>query len=272
MTASEPADLVRLSGRWRDALASWAIPDEILAQAPASPWAHPPALFRAGADDSPPDTASFALAREALGGGGTVLDVGCGGGRSSLPLGPAVTAVTGVDEQQAMLDQFAEAARDRAIPCSTVLGRWPDVAASVPAADVVVCHHVAYNVGDIVPFLDELTRHARRRVVLELTARHPLSALNPLWERFWGLARPTEPTADLLVEVVRAMGHEPTTATGVRVPRRNRDLDRESLVAFVRQRLCLPAARDPEIDDALGEHPELSVDAFVTVAWTGTAG
>jgi SAM-dependent methyltransferase len=259
-----------LAARWRDALAAWAIPDEILAAAPASPWIHPPKLFRMGettADGAMPDTPSFAQAASALGAGGTVLDVGCGGGRSSLPLGPLVTHVTGVDESEAMLAQFREAAAARGTPCDTVLGRWPTVADAAPTADVVVCHHVVYNVGEIVPFVDALARHARRRVVVELTERHPQSTLNDLWRHFWDIERPTEPSADLFAEIVRSLGHEVAVERSVRTPR-NAALDRAELVAFVRQRLCLPAARDPEVDAALGTSAVASIQEFMTVAWT----
>ncbi len=85
---------------------------------------------------------------------------------------------------------------------TTVEGRWPDVADATPVADVVVCHHVAYNVADIEPFLLALTAHARLAVVLVLPPRHPLSAWNDAWRHFWGLERPTEPTADDLAEVL----------------------------------------------------------------------
>ena len=69
------------------------------------------------------------------------------------------------------------------------------MAAQAAAADVVTCHNVLYNVPDLEPFLAALTGHARRQVVVELTAAHPLTSLNPLWLRFHGLQRPTGPTA-----------------------------------------------------------------------------
>jgi hypothetical protein len=60
-----------------------------------------------------------------------------------------------------------------------VLGRWPDVAPSTPNTDVVVCHHVVCNVGDLAPFLAALDDHAERRVAVELTEHHPQSELSP---------------------------------------------------------------------------------------------
>ena len=64
-----------------------------------------------------------------------------------------------------MLDVFALEAAARGVQCTTVLGDWPAVSAPTPACDVVVCHHVFYNVQDLAPFVTELSAHARRRVV-----------------------------------------------------------------------------------------------------------
>jgi SAM-dependent methyltransferase len=267
VSATELSDLAT---QWRRALESWAIPAEIIDRASESPWVHPPKLFRMSDDDQDmPDTASFRVARAVLAElpeAGTVLDVGCGGGRSSLPLGSLLGHATGVDESIAMLLQFVGAAAARGVPCTTVVGTWPAVADHVDVADLVVCHHVAYNVADIVPFVEALTAHARRHVVVELTGRHPQSPLNPLWQRFWGLERPSEPSYELFAAIVRAMGHDPAVEVGVRPPRRA-VFDRAELVAFVRRRLCLTADRDPEVDDALGEQPQLAMEQFATVSW-----
>jgi SAM-dependent methyltransferase len=253
--------------KWSNALQTWAIPDEILNQAPTSPWVHPPKMFRAS-DDDPADTPSMQAAAALLGTGGSLLDVGCGGGRSSLPLGSAlITPVIGVDEQQAMLDQFTEAAAARGIPSQTVLGLWPDVSPRTPVADVVVCHHVVYNVAPIDQFVEALSRHARRGVVVELPDRHPTSPFNGLWKRFWDLDRPTEPSADLFVEVVRVAGFEPTRIDSVRPPRKAQ-LDADEFVAFVRQRLCLGADRDADIRATLATDFGEDQTSIVTVSWT----
>lgn len=250
---------------WADALANWAVPPEILAQAPVPPWVHPPKLFEAS-DEPVPETPSHRLARHALGAGGTVLDVGCGGGGSSLPLLPEATHLTGVDESAAMLSNFAAACDRRGVPHDEVEGRWPDVAGSVHAADVVVSHHTAYNVPDIAEFLVALTAHARRLVVVELPDRHPTSPFNPLWKHFWGIDRPTEPSAALFVEVVREQGWEPTVERTERVPRKA-GMNRAAYLEFVRQRLCLTPDRDPDIEAVMGDL-QLSVSEIVTVAWS----
>lgn len=258
------------SWRWGAALRAWAIPAEILAQAPASPWVHPPRLFDIDAGAVPADSPSHRVAREALGAGGAVLDVGCGGGRSSLPLAPAASSVTGVDEQEAMLDAFAAAFERAGITHREVPGRWPDVAGDVAAADVVVCHHVVYNVEAIEPFVSALTEHARRLVVVELPEHHPMSPFAPLWRHFWGLDRLREPSADLFAELVRSLGHDVAVERVVRAPRKPAQRD-AGYVEFVRRRLCLGPERDDEIATRLALLDPRPNEATVTVSWAGSA-
>lgn len=251
---------------WRDDLASWAIPEEILAQAVERPWIHPVAMFTV--DDEIPDSVSHRVAREALPREGSVLDVGSGGGRASLALVPPAGMVVAVDHQQEMLDAFAEAAVRRGVRHHEHRGDWPDVADEIPECDVVVCHHVAYNVADIGPFLQALDRHARRRVVLELPVRHPMSGMNPLWRRFWDLDRPTRPTAHDLAAIARALGFDAhleqwsDDTWGRRV-----DLPQSERVRFARIRLCLTEERDAEIAAALIEEADNLPREVATVWW-----
>jgi Methyltransferase domain len=267
--------------RWRDQLDGWAIPEEILAAAPESPWGFPVGLFRSRAEraGARPPTPSTQEAARHLPPGGGVLDVGVGGGAASLPLAVAAGRLVGVDESPGMIAAFLAAAAAAGVPADGVEGRWPDVAGRVGAADVVVCHHVLYNVGDLAPFAAALTDHARRRVVVELTERHPLAGLAPLWRRFHGLERPSGPSAGDALAALRALGLDPSrqdweTEDG-------RGFDRfDELVAFTRRRLCLPAGRDPEVAQALLEAGAREVDGvwvtarprrLTTLSWPGTA-
>jgi SAM-dependent methyltransferase len=237
--------------RWREALAEWAIPEQILERAPESPWGFPVELFASRAETAAHElTFSNGRALEALPEGGTVLDVGCGGGAAALPLASKAALLVGVDSSPAMLEAFLDQARSAGTQAETVEGRWPDVGRSTPVADVVVCHHVAYNATDLRPFAERLTDHARRRVVMELTATHPLSGMNPLWERFHGIVRPTRPTAADAQAVLREAGLEPSSREWT-APRPGGFARKEDLVATVRRQLCLPAERDPEIEEAI---------------------
>jgi len=255
-----------LAEEWRADLASWAIPDAILAQAPQAPWIHPVSMFTV--EGEVPDSPSHRRAREALPTGGSVLDVGSGGGRASMALVPPAATLVAVDQQQGMLDAFADAAIRRGVTSRLFLGDWPAVADEVPECDVVVCHHVAYNVADIVPFLHALDAHARRRVVLELPQHHPLSGMNPLWKQFWDLDRPTRPTAGDLAGIARALGFdahlEPwqDATWGQRVT-----LPDDERVRFARIRLCLTEDRDAEVAAALIAQSDAAPRDVATIWW-----
>ena len=129
--------------RWRAELAGWAIPDEIVAAAPESPWGFPTELFRTRAERRPTEpSATTRIALGALETGGDVLDVGVGGGATSLPLATVATRISGVDESAGMLAGFLASAREAGVEAGTVEGRWPDVSPVAPASDVVVCGQI----------------------------------------------------------------------------------------------------------------------------------
>jgi precorrin-6B methylase 2 len=92
--------------------------------------------------------------------------------------------VIGVDHQSEMLEMFAKNAERFGVSHREIEGFWPDVADKTPAVDVVVSHHVAYNVSNIEEFLIGLSEKAETRVVVEIPNQHPLSNLNDLWRHF----------------------------------------------------------------------------------------
>ncbi len=236
---------------WREALGLWRIPEQILAQAPESPWIHPVELFDVTALDVIPDSPSHAAARAGL--GSSLLDVGCGGGKAAFACVPPATHVIGVDHQAGMLEKFTQSATQRGVTSETFLGDWPDVADAVPVADVVTCHHVFYNVPELRPFVQALSSHARNRVVVELPMHHPQSDNSSYWQHFWGVERPTTPTALDAAEAVRSLGYEVQveTSTVVQKPL----IDEDMAVRFMRIRLCLPASRDEEVRDFMRSLP-----------------
>jgi SAM-dependent methyltransferase len=257
--------------RWAELLSGWGVPQRILDQATESPWSHDPARFAVD-HTLDRDGVSTRWAREVLPPlGGTVLDVGCGGGRSSMPLVPPANELIGVDANGAMLDDYVAAANRLGVARRTIHGVWPDVAPHAPVADVVVCHHVAFNVSEIVPFLWALTTHARLAVVLEVPTVHPMSAWTPAWRHFWGLERPDGPTSDDLLAVVREMGLDPEHTTGPRGRATGYESDPATLVSVARRRLCLPPERDPELAELLDRHPPAWADTMATFRWPGSA-
>lgn len=259
---------------WRHALQQWGIPKEILDRAPRSPWIHPTESFRP-TGDLRVATPSFTRALEALVADGprshaserpSVLDIGCGGGRASLALAPEAEVLVGVDHQASMLEVFAEEATHRGVVAQVIEGDWPAVATSTPTCDVVVCHHVAYNVPELVPFVDALTAHAARRVVMELPDRHPLSNLSAAWQRFWNLERPTSPTASDALDVVRSTGVDARAESFEQPDHKGDVTDRD--VEHTRVRLCLPADRDAEVREFLEHQPR--PPRRVTTIWWNT--
>ncbi len=263
-----PLKAVDASARWADQLEAWAIPEAILAAAPESPWGFSPAMFSQAADRALADTESTPSRRramEALPPGGSVLDVGAGGGAASLPLAPPARLLVAVDESQAMLDVFAKGAERCKVQHKEILGRWPKVATDTPKVDVVVCHHVLYNVGDLAPFLMALNGHAKLRVVVEMTKRHPQSDLNPLWKTIHGIDRPTRPTAMDAVAVVAALGYD-VHVERFSGPSLWHNAPRDEQMTFARRRLCA----GPEYDAEIGAYLDRTDDerrTLVTMWW-----
>jgi SAM-dependent methyltransferase len=247
------------SARWAAELAAWAIDPELLAAAPESPYGFPAGLF--GAHRGAAVTHQAVREVEPH----SVLDVGCGGGAASIPVG--APELMGVDESAELLARFAAAAGPGT---RTWCGRWPDVAGQVPAADVVVSANVAYNVPDIAPFLTALTRHARRRVVVELTDVHPWTSMAGLWRHFHGQERPSGPTAELFAEVLTELG---LTWEHRSWPREDpwRDAPADVVLAFTRRRLCLPASRDGEVAAAMARFADDRPHSATTYWWDGSA-
>jgi SAM-dependent methyltransferase len=219
-------------------------------------------------EDTIPDTFSHRTARASLSEGDSVLDIGCGGGVASMALIPPAGTVIGVDNDQAMLDQYAMAATRYGAHHREFLGTWPSIADEVLEADVVVCHHVAFNAPDIAPFLQQLDMHARKRVVLEMPMFHPMSRLSPMWKHFWNLDRPTAPSAHDVVTIAQALGFAAQIevwADAVSWGSRNVKSDEQRL-ALARRRLCLGVDRADELAAYLAEHPEAPVE-IATIWW-----
>lgn len=260
----------RPGDRWRAGLRADAPPQPIVDAGPERPRFLDPELFRWRPEEEAarPPRPSRLRALEALPEGGTVLDVGVGGGASSLGLGPRAGLIVGVDHSEAMLASFAAGGEVAGAAVRPVLGTWPDVAGDVEAADVAVCHHAVYGTEEIEAFVAALTSHARRRVVVEVSAQPPTAGLHPLWKALHGVERPTRAVADELQEVLVAMGLAVEREDTVLAPRPREVTPR--LVAHARQRLFVGEDRDPEIAELLRALPAAE-HRVVALWWPGTA-
>lgn len=267
---------------WAESLAAWAIPQPILDGAEDSPWVLPAEVFARRADRTIAEPAgpTYDEAAAALTTPGTVLDVGAGAGAASLPLAgrTAVEMVTAVDTDQDLLARFGERASRLGVPARLLHGQWPALADAAGTADLVVCTHVLYNVPDLAPFVRALTDHARRRVVVEIAARHPLTSLNPLWQHFHGIARPEGPTARDCLAALAELGVRPAT-TRWRRPAEREYASFAAMVDVTRRRLCLPRSARDDLEDVLRQGgvdaacpPDLGSSGreVVTMRWDGT--
>ena len=257
--------------RWAEQLAAWALPQHILEAAPTSPYRHDVATFVVD-DTLDIGVRSAEVARTVLPpSGGSVLDIGCGGGRAAMSLVPPAERVIGVDESPEMLAAFTEGAARFGARSMTIEGRWPDVAAETPVADVVTCHHVAYNVADIEPFLRALTDHARLAVVLVLPVVHPRSAWAAAWKHIWDHARPRGPPTADIAAVLAALGLD---AERWEMPRpalaRNAE-DPASRLPSAKRVLCRGDDRDAEIEAYLSEHELDWCRVHSVFRWPGDA-
>jgi 2-polyprenyl-3-methyl-5-hydroxy-6-metoxy-1,4-benzoquinol methylase len=152
------------------------------------------------------DGDSFVAAlRSSLRSGDSVLDVGAGAGRYSMPIARAVRRVTAVEPSPRMRAELARAAAERGLGNLTIVpGRWED--AEVEPHDVAFAANVLYFVADAVRFIEKLERSARRACFILHRVEERATPLLPLWERIWGRPRPPEPGALDLLNLVYSLG------------------------------------------------------------------
>lgn len=266
MTASAHAP--RPGDRWRQLLRHSEVPQSIIDHAPEPAGSLEPERFRwrPEQDAAPPVRPSRRRALQALPVGGTVLDVGVGGGASSLGLVPQAGFIVGVDALQGMLESFEASARAAGVATQTVLGTWPEIADAVPIADVALSHHAVYRVAEIEEFIEAMTVRARHRVVLEVSAHSPLSGLDELWKSLHGIDRLDWLVADELQAVLVAMGL-PVEREDIVLPPRAVEVTPE-MVAFARRRLYVGRDRDPEIEEYLRKR-EPQAQRVAALWWPG---
>jgi hypothetical protein len=255
--------------RWAEMLSAWAIPQDLIAAAPESPYFFDPVVFTDAADEAvqrPDDTPSDRTAREALSVGGQVLDVGVGAGAASLRLG--ARHIVGVDSSRVLLDAFAVRAERLGVDHTEIEGAWPGVATQTPVAEVAVCHHVVYNVADLAAFAQALTDHASTRIVIELTAVHPMTWLKPYWRSLYGFNQPDRPTADDAVAVLQEMGLTVHLERWRRRIQMIGETGNEQLIRIAR-RLCLAPSRHDELRRLLENIPPPVDRDVVTLWWPG---
>jgi hypothetical protein len=135
----------------------------------------------------------------------TLVDVGGGAGRVSLPLALRCQRVINVDPSPGMLREFAASAAEAGIAnAEAVQAGWLDDH-GVTGDTVLVCN-VTYFVADIVPFVEKLVAAARRRVVISCWSVPPPDLDATLFEVALGEPRDLVPDYRLLLPVLWDLG------------------------------------------------------------------
>lgn len=259
------------ASRWAEQLDAWALPDWLLASAEESPYGWSQKVWKrrseAAGINEPPRT--LQIVRDLLDGPSAVLDVGVGRGRASLPLALEGHQLHGVDESPDMLAGFSEDAAAAGVSVGTTLGRWPDVADVVPAADVAMAANVVYNVADIEPFLTAMVDHASLAVVIELTETHPWAHLTDLYRAVHEIDRPDGPTADDLVQLAKELiGTEPVVHRWER-PGQVWFESWDELTDHYGRRLVVPSSERPSLRELL-EPAVIEIDGRLHVGTDST--
>jgi hypothetical protein len=156
----------------------------------------------------------------------TLIDVGAGAGRHSVPLAGRLEWVTAVEPSEGMRAQISP--RDN---MTVVASTWEE--ATVAPADLVICCHVMYGVEDAVPFIAKMERSAHERIFVmmrEGSFRHPASVVR---EQTGGREEPPMPRFSDLFMLLVQMGVAPDV-TFIRYPLVQRYADFDEALADCR--------------------------------------
>ena len=221
------------------------------------------------------------------------LDIGAGAGRYALPIALAVGPageVVAVEASASMLAGLRTGMADHGIANVRIVeGRWPAVAAEIPASsedgarasvdgarppvagarppvDAALIAHVGYDIEEIGPFLDAMEAASDRLCVAILMDRTPAAAAEAFWPLVHGEERIPLPALDAFVGLLRARGREPEVRIVERSVRGY--ADRAAVLALLRRQTWVEPdrARDLQLQAALDERLAPQPDGTVAIA------
>jgi SAM-dependent methyltransferase len=134
----------------------------------------------------------------------TLLDVGGGAGRMSLPLASRSQEVVCVDPSAGMAEIFEASMRDAGVKNARfVHSGWLE--AGDLEGDVALVSHVTYFVPQIEPFIKKLDRATNRRVIIATRSVPPPNQLAPFIELATGEEQSPVPGAEQVLAVLKEL-------------------------------------------------------------------
>ena len=131
----------------------------------------------------------------------TVVDVGGGSGRVSLPLAFQCREVINVDPSPGMKAEFEASATEAEITNTRFIqSDW--LQASEVSGDLVITSNVTYFVPDIVTFIRKMEETARRRVVITVWSVPPPNQNAPIFRLVYGEEQEASPGQAVIASAV----------------------------------------------------------------------
>ncbi len=143
-----------------------------------------------------------------VGAGRTILEVGPGPGRHTVPLARVARRVIAVEPSVAMRENLATNLAAAGVENVTVVaGGWPACASAVGPVDLALCAHVLYPVVEVAPFLDALHAIARETILCQMHFGQRDGPYRDLFRAIWDEDRCPAPGVLDLFNVAHALGY-----------------------------------------------------------------
>jgi 2-polyprenyl-3-methyl-5-hydroxy-6-metoxy-1,4-benzoquinol methylase len=169
----------------------------------------------------------------------TVLDVGAGPGRYAIPLAALARQVIAVEPSRLMADYLRHNLTERSINNVTIIETpWEEVGA--PAADIVVCSHVLYDVLEIEAFIRKLDKKTNGICYVSLHTRQFDFFGDMLWPALYAEPVAPMPLFDDLLAVLSEVGIAPTGQAVMEPIARHSYDDIDDALDYALERLAWP--------------------------------
>lgn len=135
----------------------------------------------------------------------TVLDIGAGAGRYSLPIALHCLGLTAVEPSAAMAKEFLQTARKSDVKNVSVIREAWDKAIA-PRADVVLTVHTIGAVAEAMGFIRKANENAAGKVIVVMDVDSPDSISARIWEQVYREPRCRLPDMRDLLDLLLEMG------------------------------------------------------------------